>query len=128
MVALVPPTQADIDRIHAAYGEFNARFEQLKEGDLSGLEDYCAPDIVLIPVDGWPVSGRFEGLDGYRRWLHEVYADTAEDRMGGIAARGGGDYVVTPMMTRGRTEGDPIEMEAPVGAIHSVRDGRLARV
>ena len=61
------PTEADIDRVRAAYEEFNARFEQIRTGDLTGFEDYCAPDLVMISVDGWPVSGRFEGLDGYRR-------------------------------------------------------------
>jgi len=128
MVGLMAPTQADVDRVREAYAVFNERYQQLRTGDLTGFEDYCAPDIVLIPVDGWPVSGHFEGLDGYRRWLHEVYADTAENRIEEIDATVVGDYVVTTMMTRGRTEGDPTEMEAPVGAVHMVRDGRLARV
>ena len=74
------PTQADIERVRAAYEEFNARFEQIKTGDLTGFEDYCAPDLVMVSVDGWPVAGRFEGLDGYRRWVREVYGGTEWNR------------------------------------------------
>src|SRR3954447_936773 len=114
MVALVPPSQGDIDRVRAAYEEFNARFEQLKSGDLAGLEDYCDPDIVMIPVDGWPVPGRFEGYDGYRRWMREVFSGTAVNRYEETEAAVVGDYVVATMMSRGRAEDDPTEMEAPI--------------
>ena len=128
MVALMAPTEADVERVRAAYGEFNARFQQVKSGDLTGFEDYCAPDIVMIPVDGWPVSGRFEGLDGYRQWVREVYGGTAENVFDDIDVRVVGDYVVATMLSRGRAEDDPIEMEAPVGAVHAMRDGLIARV
>src|SRR4051794_26822658 len=120
MVAPMAPTAADVELVRAAYGEFNARFQQLKTGDLTGFEDYCAPDIVLIPVDGWPVSGRFEGLDGYRRWLGEVYAGTAENRFDEIEISVVGEYVVATMISRGRAEDDPTEMEAPIGIVHTV--------
>src|SRR5437763_7738763 len=43
----MPPTEADAAHVRAAYAEFNARFQQLKTGDLTGFEDYCAPDVVL---------------------------------------------------------------------------------
>jgi len=122
----VPPTQADVDRVIAAYAEFNARFDQLKAGDLSGFEEFCTPDIVVIPVDSWPGSGRFEGYDGYRRWMHEVFAGTAENRYEEIEATVVGDYVVATMMSRGRAEDDPIEMEAPIGVVHQMRDGLIA--
>ena len=120
-------TQADIERVIAAYEEFNARFEQIKTGDLTGFEDYCAPDLVMISVDGWPLSGRYEGLDGYRRWLREVYGGTAWNRFEDIEAEIVGDYVVVTMLSRGRAEDDPIEMAAPVSVVHRLRDGRIAR-
>ena len=123
----MPPTEADIERVVAAYEEFNARFQELKTGDLTGFEDYCAPDLVMISVDGWPVSGRYEGLDGYRRWLREVYGGTAENRFDEIEATIVGDYVVATMLSRGRAEDDPTEMEAPVGVVHELRDGLITR-
>jgi ketosteroid isomerase-like protein len=123
----MPPTQADIGRVVAAYGEFNARFQQLKTGDLKGFEDYCAEDLVMVSVDGWPVSGRYEGLDGYRQWLREVYGGTAENRFDEIEATIVGDYVVATMLSRGRADDDPIEMEAPIGVVHELRDGLIAR-
>ena len=121
------PTEADTDRVIAAYEEFNARFEQIKTGDLAGFEDYCAPDLVMISVDGWPVSGRYEGLDGYRQWLQEVYGATAWNRFENIEAETVGDYVVVTMLSRGRAVDDPIEMEAPVSVVHLMRGGRIAR-
>ena len=110
-----------------AYEEFNARFQQLKTGDLTGFEDFCAPDIVMISVDGWPVSGRYEGLDGYRRWLQEVYAGTAWNEFVQIETAPAGEYVVATMLSRGRAEDDPVEMEAPIGVVHELRDGLIAR-
>jgi ketosteroid isomerase-like protein len=122
------PSQDDVGRVRGAYEEFNRRFQALKAGDLTGFEDSCTPDILLVPVDGWPVSGRYVGLDGYRRWVREVYGQTAENRFEEIEARVVGDYVVATMMTRGRAEDDPTEMEAPIGVIHELRDGLIARV
>ena len=120
------PTQADIERVRAAYEEFNARFEQIKTGDLSGFEDYCAPDLVMVSVDGWPVAGRFEGLDGYRQWVREVYGGTEWNRFENIEAEIVGGFVVVTMLSRGRAADDPIEMEAPVSVVHALRDGLIA--
>jgi ketosteroid isomerase-like protein len=127
IVALMPPSEADVDRVRAAYAEFNARFQQIKSGDLTGFEDYCAPDIVMVSVDGWPVSGRYEGLDGYRRWVSEVYAGTEENRFDEIEVRIVGGYVVATMVSRGRAVDDPTELEAPVGVVHALRDGLISR-
>jgi ketosteroid isomerase-like protein/predicted ester cyclase len=121
------PTEADIERVIAAYEEFNARFEQIKSGDLTGFEDYCAPDLVMISVDGWPLPGRYEGLDGYRRWIHEVYGGTAWNRFENIEVQIVGDYVIATMLSRGQADDDPTEMEAPVNVVHELRDGLIAR-
>jgi|tagenome__1003787_1003787.scaffolds.fasta_scaffold20683022_1 ketosteroid isomerase-like protein len=120
------PTEADIERVRAAYEEFNARFEQIRTGDLTGFEDYCAPDLVMISVDGWPVFGRYEGLDGYRQWVREVYSGTASNRFENIEAQIVGGFVVATMLSRGRAEDDPTEMEAPVSVVHAMRDGKIA--
>ena len=121
------PTEADIERVRAAYEEFNARFEQIKTGDLTGFEAYCAPDLVMISVDGWPVFGRYEGLDGYRQWVREVYSGTASNRFENIEAQIVGGFVVATMLSRGRAEDDPTELEAPVAVVHELRDGLIAR-
>jgi ketosteroid isomerase-like protein len=123
----VAPSQNDVERVRAAYEEFNARFPRIKEGDLTGFEDYCDPGIVLVPADGWPLRGRYEGLDGYRRWVREVYGETAHNEFVDIDAQVVGDYVVATMLSRGRAADDPIEMEAPVGVVHELRGGRIAR-
>jgi ketosteroid isomerase-like protein len=120
-------TEADIERVIAAYDEFNARFEQIKTGDLMGFEDYCAADLVMVSVDGWPLSGRYQGLDGYRRWINEVYGGTAWNRFENIEAQIVGDFVVATMLSRGQAEDDPTEMEAPVNVVHELRDGLIAR-
>jgi len=123
----MPPTQADSERIIAAYEAFNQRFEAIRTGDLSGFEDYFVEDLVMIPVDGWPLSGRYEGIDGYRRWIQEVYGGTAWNRFEQIEAPIVGEYVVATMLSRGRAADDPTEMEAPVGVVHELRDGLIAR-
>jgi ketosteroid isomerase-like protein len=120
-------TEADIERVIAAYEEFNARFEQIKAGDLTGFEDYCAADLVMVSVDGWPLSGRYEGLDGYRQWIREVYGGTAWNRFENIEAQIVGDYVIVTMLSRGQADDDPTEMEAPVNVVHELRDGLIAR-
>ena len=120
-------TQADIDRVIAAYELFNERFEQIRSGDLAGFEDFCAPDLVLVSVEGWPLAGRYEGLDGYRRWVQEVYGGTAWNRFENIEAEIVGGFVVVSMLSRGRAAADPIEMEAPVAVVHAMRDGLIAQ-
>src|SRR3954468_10858096 len=120
-------TEADVGRVIAAYEEFNERFEQIRGGDLSGFAAYCAPDLVMVSVDGWPVSGRYEGLNGYRQWIQEVYGGTAWNRFEQIEAQIVGDYVVSTMLSRGRAEDDATEMEAPVSVVHLMRDGLIAR-
>ena len=122
------PTEADAEWVRDAYGVFNERFQQLKTNDLSGFEEYCTDDVVMVPVDGWPVSGRFEGYEGYGRWMYEVFSGTAENRYEHIETTIVGDYVVATMMSRGRADDDPTWMEAPVGVVHQLRDGRIARV
>ena len=124
----VTPSRDDLERVRTSYEEFNARFQQVKAGDLTGLEEYCTEDIELVPVDGWPVSGRFVGIDGYRRWIREVYGGTAENRFEQIEVQVVGPYVVATMLSRGRADDDPTEMEAPIGVVHELRDGRIAKV
>ena len=123
----MPPTEADVQRVRAAYEAFNSRFQQIKTGDLTGFEHFMRDDIVLVSVDGWPVSGRFEGLDGYRQWVDEVYTGTVDNRFGDIEVEVIGDYVVATMMSRGRAEDDPTTLEAPVGVVHELREGLVAR-
>lgn len=128
MVVAMRPTEADAEHVRAAYAVFDTRFQQIQTGDLTGFADYSSPDVVLVSVDGWPVGGRYEGLDGYRRWIREVYGGTAENRFDELEVTIVGDYVVATMLSRGRADDDPIEMEAPVGVVHELRDGLIARV
>ena len=77
--------------------------------------------------DGWQVSGRYAGLDGYRRWVREVYGGTSYNRFENIEAQIVGGFVVATMLSRGRAEDDPVGMEAPVRVVHAMRYGVIAQ-
>ena len=41
-------------------------------GDMDGVRDLCAPDIVMRPPEGWPESGPFVGIHAVmRRWQEQ---------------------------------------------------------
>ncbi len=56
-----------------------------------------------------------------------MYGGTAENRFEEIEVRIVGEYVVATMLSRGRADDDPVELEAPVGTVHEMRDGLIAR-
>ena len=89
---------------------------------------YWHPDAVVESVDGFPVAGRYEGLEGYRRWFEDSYGpyDDIQRHVHAIVTEG--DVVVMLMTITGRSRDDDLELEVRVGSTYEVEDGRIRRL
>ena len=101
-------------------------------GTPEGLDDYYArywhPDGVIEFVDGWPLTGSYQGIDGYKRWFEDSYGpyEDVNRRLDSIHAEG--DVVVALMTLTGHPKDDDVELEVHVGNTYEVEDGRIRRL
>jgi hypothetical protein len=99
---------------------------ELQEGT---LEEYFArfysPDGVIEFVDGFPVKGRYEGLEGYKRWFADSYApyDNVQRRLVSIAKEG--ERVVALLLITGRPKGEDVDLELQLGNTYELEDGLI---
>lgn len=125
----MPVSDADVDHIRRAFVEFNQRYDTLR-GD--GLERYhaefYAPDAVIEHVDGFPLPGRFEGLDGYREWFAESYGSYREVSWRIEEVQAAGERVVALVRVSGKPADSPVELEVALGITYEMRDGRIEYV
>src|SRR4051812_49186089 len=57
----------DLDFVRQAFQAF-----EVQEGTLEEYyERFWHPDGVIEFVDGFPISGRYEGIDGYKQWFSD---------------------------------------------------------
>ena len=93
------------------------------------LEDYharfWAPDGVIEFVDGFPVAGRYEGIEGYRRWFADSYApyEDVRRRLDSISRQG--DRVVLLLTISGRPKDEDLELTVQLGNTYELENGRL---
>jgi ketosteroid isomerase-like protein len=103
-------------------------FEDFDVGS-SDLDDYFrryyVPNGVVEFVDGFPLTGRYEGIDGYRRWFEESYGPYTDvvRRLDAITAEG--DVVVALLTLTGRSREDDVELEVRLGNTYELEDGRI---
>ena len=115
------PGDRDVAFVLRAFQEFD-----VQAGD---LEDYhgrfWAPDGVIEFVDGFPVRGRYQGLDGYRRWYADSYApyENVKRRLDSIAVEG--ERVVALLTITGRPKDDDVELEVQLGNTYELENGRI---
>jgi hypothetical protein len=117
----MPAGNDDVALIRRAFEDFDASTD-----DLDGyFERYYMPNGVVEFVDGFPVSGRYEGIEGYRRWYEESYAPYVDvrRRLDSISAEG--DFVVTLVTVSGRSKDDDVELEVRLGNTYELDDGRI---
>jgi hypothetical protein len=86
---------------------------------------YYVPHGVVEFVDGFPVSGRYEGIEGYRRWFEESYGPYVNvvRRLDSISAEG--DIVVALLTVTGRSRDDDVQLEVKLGNTYELEDGRI---
>jgi ketosteroid isomerase-like protein len=99
---------------------------ELQEGT---LEDYFArfyaPDGVIEFVDGFPVKGRYEGIEGYRRWFADSYAPYDDVRRQLVSIAKEGDRVVALLLITGRPKGEDVDLELQLGNTYELEDGLI---
>jgi ketosteroid isomerase-like protein len=117
----MPLDEADVALVRRAFEEFNVSAEGL--ADYFGR--YFASDGVVEFVDGFPLPGRYVGVDGYRRWFEESYGpyDDIRRHLHSIAAVG--DRVVALLTITGRPRDGDVELEVQLGNTYELEDGRI---
>jgi ketosteroid isomerase-like protein len=99
---------------------------EVREGT---LEDYFArfyaPDGVLEFVDGFPLPGSYEGIDGFKEWYADSYGPYDDVRRELVSIAKEGDRVVVLLTISGRPKGEDLDLELQVGNTYELADGRI---
>ena len=117
----VPADDADVALVRRAFAEFRVRRDELDDY----YRRFFTEDAVLELVDGFPLRGRYQGLEGYRRWFEDSYApyEGVERRLDAIGREG--DRVVALMTVTGRPRGDDTELRIEMGNTYEIACGRI---
>jgi ketosteroid isomerase-like protein len=117
-------TDEDVAHVREAVLAFD-----VQEGS---LEDYYgrfwAPDGVIDFVDGFPISGTYRGLDGFKQWFADSYApyEGVVRRLDSLEAIG--ERVVSLLTVSGRPKGQDIDLEVQVGNTYEVEGGKISHL
>ena len=93
------------------------------------LDEYFArfwqPDGVIEFVDGFPISGSYSGVEGYRQWFADSYGpyEDVQRELNSISKEGA--CVVVLLTIRGRPKGEDVDLELQVGNTYELEDGRI---
>ena len=102
---------------------------EVREGTLEEYhERFWVPDGVIEFVDGFPISGSYLGLEGYKQWFADSYApyEDVERRLDSISKEG--DRVVALLTVTGRPKGEDLELEVQLGNTYELEGGRIKRL
>jgi ketosteroid isomerase-like protein len=114
----------DIDLVLEAFRAFDVRE--------CSLEDYFdrwyAPDGVLEFVDGFPISGTYDGVEGFKRWFADSYGPYEDVKRELVSITKEGGQVVVLLVVTGRPVGEDTVLEVQLGNTYEVVDGRIKRL
>jgi ketosteroid isomerase-like protein len=102
---------------------------EVQEGTLEEYyERFWAPDGVIEFVDGFPITGSYRGLEGYRRWFADSYEpyEDVQRRLDSISKEG--ERVVALLTVTGRPKDEDVELEVQLGNTYEFEDGRIKRL
>ncbi len=102
---------------------------EVQEGTLEQYyERFWAPDGVVEFVDGFPISGSYHGLEGYKRWFADSYGpyEDVRRRLDSISKEG--ERVVALLTLTGRPKDEDVELELQLGNTYELEDGRIKRL
>jgi ketosteroid isomerase-like protein len=117
----MPPGDEDVEFVRRAIAEFDVR-----EGTLDDyFARFYAPDAVVEFVDGFPVPGRYQGIEGYRQWFEDSYAPYEDVKRRLDAIRPVGDRVVALLTITGHPKDEDVDLELQVGNTYELEDGRI---
>jgi ketosteroid isomerase-like protein len=111
----------DVALVRRAFEEFHVSSDELE----GYFDRFFVPDGVVEFVDGFPLPGRYVGLDGYRRWFEESYGpyEDVQRRLDSITPEG--ERVVALLTVTGRQPGDDVELSVQMGNTYELEDGRI---
>jgi ketosteroid isomerase-like protein len=114
----------DIAFVLDAFQSFDVQERTLEEYH----ERFWQPDGVIEFVDGFPISGTYQGIEGYRRWYADSYGpyDDVQRRLDSITKEG--DRVVALLTVTGRPNDENLELEVQLGNTYELEDGRIKRL
>jgi ketosteroid isomerase-like protein len=117
----MPADDTHVAFVRRAFEDFEVRSGTLEEY----FERYYAPEGAIEFVDGFPVSGVYRGVAGFRQWFDVSYApyDDVRRRLDSVAAIG--DRVVALITITGRPKGEDLQLELQLGNTYEVEDGRI---
>jgi hypothetical protein len=115
------PDDPDVAFVLDAFRAFDVRECSLDEY----FERWYAPDGVLEFVDGFPISGRYEGAEGFKAWFADSYGpyDDVKRELVSITKEGG--QVVVLLLVTGRPKDEDVELELQLGNTYELEDGRI---
>jgi ketosteroid isomerase-like protein len=118
----MPADDSHVDIVRRAFADFEVQAGTLEEY----FARYYAPDGVVEFVDGFPIAGRYEGADGYRRWFEDSYAPYEDVKRELHSIEAVADRVVALITITGRAKDDPTELEIQLGNTYELGDdGRI---
>jgi ketosteroid isomerase-like protein len=111
----------DVDFVREAFQAFDVHDGSLDEY----FDRFYAPDGVLEFVDGFPIRGRYEGVEGFRRWFADSYGPYDDVRRELVSISKQGDRVVLLLLVTGRPKGEDLDLEVQLGNTYEIDDGRI---
>ena len=114
-------TDEDVALVRRAFEEFDVTREALD----GYFRRFFATDGVIEFVDGFPLSGRYEGIEGFRRWFDESYGPYEDVKRTLDSIMVEGERVVALMTVTGRPKDDDVELEVQMGNTYELENGRI---
>ena len=116
-----PHEDPDVAFVMRAFRAFEVREGSLDEY----FERWYAPDGVVEFVDGFPIQGRYEGVEGFRRWFADSYGPYDDVRRELVSIRKEGDRVVVLLLVAGRPKGEDLDLEVQLGNTYELAGDRI---
>jgi ketosteroid isomerase-like protein len=117
----MPANEHDVAFVRRAFEDFEVRSGTLEDY----FQRYYLPDGAIEFVDGFPVSGVYRGIEGYKRWFEDSYAPYDDVRRTLVSISAIGDRVVALISITGRPKGEDLQLELQVGNTYELEDGRI---
>jgi ketosteroid isomerase-like protein len=111
----------DVAFVLDAFREFDVRECSLEEY----FERWYAPDGVLEFVDGFPIPGRYQGVEGFKQWFADSYGPYDDVKRELVSITKEADRVVVLLLVTGRPKGEDLDLEIQLGNTYQVEDGRI---
>jgi ketosteroid isomerase-like protein len=115
---------ADLEFVRDAFQAFDVQEGTLEEY----FERFWRPDGVIEFVDGFPITGSYRGLEGYRQWFADSYAPYEDVRRQLVSLTKEGECVVALLTITGRPKGDDLDLEVQLGNTYELEGGRIKRL